>query len=223
MLGKTQEGYNRWSETYDSEGNSQIYMEHDDVVALVDPKDGESILDAACGTGKYTTEFHQAGANVVGIDFSQGMLNIAVRKYPELAFIFTDLSKRLPFGDATFNKLNCAQALKHLPELVIPFAEFARVLKANGKFVFSVTHPDMYWDDYEMVDGPHVDIRTETDLHQHRFCDYFHALETAGFSLDRLVQIPVSTKIKHLLTPESFMKVEGRYQILIIRARKMET
>mgnify|MGYP001204319076 CR=1 FL=1 len=65
-----------------------------------------------------------------------------------------------------------------------------------------------------------VDIRIEADMYQHRFCDYFEALETAGFILERLVQIAVTDKIEHLLTPESYLKVKGRYQVLVIRARK---
>ena len=78
----------------------------------------------------------------------------------------------------------------------------------------------MCWDDYEINDKIHVDIRMEAEMYQHRFCDYFAALEVAGFTLDRLVQIPVSAKIESFLTPEAYVKVKGRYQVLIIRARK---
>ncbi len=218
MPASTQAAYDRWAETYDTERNPQIVMEHDDVVALVDPHSGDSILDAACGTGKYTIEFHMAGADVVGIDFSQAMLDRAVAKYPHLTFKVADLLEPLPFGDSSFDKINCAQALTHLPNLTTPFVEFARVLRSGGSFTFSVTHPDMHWDDYEIDDKIHVDIRVED--HPHRFCDYFEALDRAGLALDRLVQIPVSEKIKDFLTPKSYPKVEGRYQVLAIRARK---
>ena len=39
-----------------------------DVVALLDPKPGERILDLGCGTGKLTAEIAQSGATVSGID-----------------------------------------------------------------------------------------------------------------------------------------------------------
>ena len=220
MMKRTQVAYDRWSETYDAEGNPQILMEHDDVVALVDAHPNESILDAACGSGKYTTEFHKAGAVVVGVDFSQAMLDRAVRKHPQLTFRFADLSEPLPFDDTTFDKVNCAQALKHLSDLPAVFAEIARVLRPGGAFVFSVTHPDMFWDDYEINSKIHIDIRAEADMYQHRFCDYLEALELNGFRLDRLVQIAVSDKIKHLLSPESYQKVKGRNQVLAIRGIK---
>lgn len=220
MTKRTQAAYDRWSQTYDAEGNPQILMEHDDVLALVDAHPDESILDAACGTGKYTSEFHKAGATVIGIDLSQAMLDRAQKKHPKLSLRFADLSERLPFEDAAFDKVNCAQALKHLPDLPVVFAEIARVLRPDGVFVFSVTHPDMFWDDYEINSKILVDIKVEADLYHHRFCDYFHALERTGFKLDRLVQIAVSDKIKHLLTPESYRKVNGRYQVLAVRSRK---
>ena len=220
MPDRTQQAYNRWSYTYDSEGNPQIVMEHDEVLALVDPRRGESILDAACGTGKYTIEFADAGADVVGVDNSQGMLDRAMDKYPQLTFRFADLSERLPFGDASFDKVNCAQALKHLADLSAPLSEFARVLRPSGALVFSVTHPDMLWDDYEIRSRIQVDIRAEADMYQRRFCDYFEALDGAALALDRLVQIAVSERIEHMLTPESYMKVKGRYQVLAIRATK---
>ena len=220
MLNRTQMAYDRWSVTYDTEGNPQILLEHDDVLALVNPRCGESILDAACGSGKYTVEFHNAGADVIGVDNSQGMLDRARHKYPQLTLQFADLSKNLHFGDFSFDKVNCAQALKHLPNLCASFIEIARVMESGGAFIFSVTHPDMIWDDYEINDKIHVDLRAEADMYQHRFCDYFEALEKAGFTLDRLVQIPVLDKIKHLLTPESYLRVKGRYQVLAIRAIK---
>ncbi|MFA5891994.1 MAG: methyltransferase domain-containing protein [Actinomycetota bacterium] len=220
MSNKTRMAYDRWSEKYDAERNPQILMEHDEVVRLVDARPGESILDAACGTGKYTIEFHNAGAAVMGVDFSDGMLAVAARKHPALSFRYADLSLPLPFEAASFDKVNCAQALKHIADLRAVFRDVARVLRPGGAFIFSVTHPDMCWDDYEIDSRADVDLRAEADMHDHRFCDYFEALERNGFDLDRLVQIPVSDKIKHLLTPESFWKVQGRYQVLAIRAKR---
>ena len=78
------------------------------------------------------------------------MLDRALEKHPRLIFRFADLSERLPINGASFDKVNCAQALKHLPNLPASFKEFARVLKSGGAFIFSVTHPDMFWGGYEI-------------------------------------------------------------------------
>lgn len=61
MSDRTRDAYDRWAKTYDAEPNPHIFMEQEDVVALVDPRPGGVILDAACGTGKYAIEFSKAG------------------------------------------------------------------------------------------------------------------------------------------------------------------
>ena len=52
------------------------------VVAAVDPKPGERILDLAAGTGTSSEPFARAGAFVVPTDFSLGMLNVGRERQP---------------------------------------------------------------------------------------------------------------------------------------------
>jgi len=40
---------------------------------------GKRILDVGCGSGRYTVELARRGADVVGVDFSQPMLDLAAR------------------------------------------------------------------------------------------------------------------------------------------------
>jgi hypothetical protein len=86
--------------------------------------------------------------------------------------------------------------------------------------VFSVTHPDMDWDGYEMRDEPEFILSREADIHHHSFTDYNAAINDAGLELDTVVPVPVSERIEHLLTPESYRRVRGRNQVVIFRARK---
>jgi len=39
--------------------------------------DGKSVLDVGCGSGRYSIEFARKGADVVGLDFAQGMIDLA--------------------------------------------------------------------------------------------------------------------------------------------------
>lgn len=57
-----------------------------DVVSLLQPTEGEQILDLGCGTGDLTNEIASAGATVQGIDLSNSMIQQARRKYPDLQF-----------------------------------------------------------------------------------------------------------------------------------------
>lgn len=219
---RTQAAYDLWASQYDADPNPQIQLEFDDVLSLIDPQPNQSILDAACGTGRYARILLQRGANVIGVDFSDQMLAIAREKNPSIRFINADLQKPLDFESGVFDKILCAQALKHLPDLEPVFKEFARVLKTGGHFVFSVTHPDMDWDGYELADQDpnRFKLTQHADIHHHKFSHYFQAIELAGFTVDRIVQIPVSEKIRPLLTPQSYLKVKGRFQILAMRLAK---
>jgi SAM-dependent methyltransferase len=110
----------------------------------------------------------------------------------------------------------------HLPDLRPVLREFARVLGPTGQCIFSVTHPDMDWEGYELLDQDPTRFRLpqHADIFHHKFSHYFEAIEEAGFAIDRLVQLPVSEKIKHLLTDQAFITVKGRYQIMVMRLTK---
>ncbi len=217
---RTQSAYDRWSGNYDHDPNPQTALEQTTVVELVSPSRGDRILDAACGTGRYCGLFRERGAEVVGLDFSQGMLGIARKRFPDIQFHRADLRSPLPFPDGAFSKVNCAQALKHLSDLRPALREFARVVSPGGTVTFSVTHPDMNWDDYELSLSPSFILSAESDIHPHRFCDYFEAVMMAGLKLAEFRQVVVDERIKNYLTVESFGKVKGRYQIAVFHLAK---
>ena len=95
----TDEGYNRWAPIYESNGNPLIAL---DEIALRENFEpvvkGEKILELGCGTGRLSIWLSESGAEVTGIDFSEGMLNIARQKNEnKIEYILHDLSKPLPF------------------------------------------------------------------------------------------------------------------------------
>src|SRR5881409_2944051 len=72
------------------------------------------VLDVGCGTGDLSIAiFEKTVAQVVGIDFCRPMLELAAKKAPQLAFIEGDALK-LPFGDASFDAVAIAFALRNL-------------------------------------------------------------------------------------------------------------
>lgn len=58
-----------------------------DVVSLLQPKQGEVILDLGCGTGDLSNEIAGFGASVVGMDLSESMIQQAQNKYSNLEFL----------------------------------------------------------------------------------------------------------------------------------------
>ncbi|MEZ4651011.1 MAG: methyltransferase domain-containing protein [Candidatus Eisenbacteria bacterium] len=217
-MGRTQTAYDRWAPTYDHDPNPQTTLETNDVLDLL-RVDGESrVLDAACGTGRYVGPILGARARVVGFDLSLGMLARSRDAHPHVSFVQASLGSRLPYPSAGFTHVLCAQALKHVEDLNGAFAELARVLRPGGRLVFSVTHPEMDFSDYELSFAPSFILSREADIHHHTEQDYRDAIASAGLVVDEWRPVLVSTTIAHFLTPGSFERVEGRPQILVASA-----
>lgn len=62
-----------------------------DVIRLLHPKKNERILDIGCGTGDLTNEIFSMGAFVVGVDYSENMIQQAKKKYPKIDFQVKDI------------------------------------------------------------------------------------------------------------------------------------
>lgn len=219
-MNRTLNAYKEWAKTYDTHPNPHTLVEHNDFISLTDPRKKEFILDAACGTGKYTVKLHKAGAKVIGLDFSKEMLEIAKEKIPEVEFVLHNISRKLPFKSSCFDKITCGQTLKHIRNLKPVLREFNRVLKKRGKLIFSVTHPEINFEGFAMRYRPKFKLAGLSNIYHHKFTDYFDAFEYSGFQIDKIKQVPVNTSIKHLLTEKSYKLLKGRYEVVIFRLIK---
>lgn len=137
------EGYDLWSETYDSTPNPVVAMDSRHTIGLLAPNRGELILDAGCGTGRNLRPLLLAETRAVGIDFSHRMLQVSRRRLENAPLALADLEGALPFCSDLFDAVLCALIGEHLNDLRGVFNEFYRVLKRCGRLVFSVYHPRM--------------------------------------------------------------------------------
>lgn len=101
---------------------------------------GSRVLDIGCGPGNSTKILSEIGADIIGIDFSQEMVDIASANYPNLTFKYAD-AESIPEDDDTFDVVIANYVVHHLPDPVKVFSEIARVLKPNGRFAFVVWGP----------------------------------------------------------------------------------
>lgn len=103
-------------------------------------KSNESVLDAGCGTGNFAMALARAGFQVVGIDFSIGMLKQAKAKLTtdlskNLLFEQSDLNTLLNFSDNKFDHLININVLQAITNPKFTLNEFHRVLKPGGTLV----------------------------------------------------------------------------------------
>lgn len=92
------------------------------------------ILDAGSAAGRDSHYFFQKGLRVTGVDLSEGLLKIAVKKYPEIEFVKADFRK-LPFENNYFNGIWAHASLVHMDKLadtIDSLKEFKRILKMDG-------------------------------------------------------------------------------------------
>ena len=105
---------------------------------------GEKILDLGCGYGYYTDYFKSIGGNVIGIDASKAMIDIAKKNYPDCEFEVADITKEIPFEDNSFDIIFCNQVLMDIENVESVFYECSRILKPGGILYYAITHPAFF-------------------------------------------------------------------------------
>ena len=220
MTDRTKAAYGNFARYYDSDDNPLILLEHQPVVKAVTPNPRDHLLEAACGTGRYIKNWLDRGAEVSGFDFSEEMLEIARHKFPELDLIVANLDEHLPYDNESFNVVNCSQALKHISDPGLCLREFCRITAPGGRVVFSVTHPDMTWDDFIMVNQPEFLIGQEADVFHHSFEAYRRAIQTTSLVVGEIRTVKIGSRIRPMLTPRSFEQVCGRPMVAIFILHK---
>lgn len=185
------EGYDRWSEVYNSEINPLIGLEEPVVRQALADVAGLEALDLGCGTGRHTTLLATGGAHVTAVDFSPGMMDVARGKpgAERVRFVVHDMHEPLPFGDAAFDLVISGLVLEHLRGLDGFFREARRVLRPGGRAVFTGMHPAMF---LRGVQARFYDPRTGEKVSPgsvpHGIGDYVMSILRAGLSLTDVVE-----------------------------------
>jgi len=105
------------------------------LVELAGVRPDSRVLDLATGTGAAARIAAEAGASVVGVDISPGMIDAARDRSPaNLRFEVGDVAS-LPFEARSFSATTCGFGLSHFPDVGAALAEADRVLDVGGVFV----------------------------------------------------------------------------------------
>jgi demethylmenaquinone methyltransferase/2-methoxy-6-polyprenyl-1,4-benzoquinol methylase len=104
-------------------------------ISLLCPRRGERILDLCCGTGDLTREIkrQQPFCEVVGADFSLGMLQIAATK--SIPNLVNADALHLPFSDESFEGVSVAYGVRNFEDTKRGLEEIYRALKPNGRLM----------------------------------------------------------------------------------------
>jgi demethylmenaquinone methyltransferase/2-methoxy-6-polyprenyl-1,4-benzoquinol methylase len=102
---------------------------------------GSVALDVATGTGDLAIELASRGADVVGSDFSEGMLSRAREKAPGIRWEQAD-AMALPYDDASFDAATVGFGARNFGDLDRGLREMVRVVRPGGRVVvLEITSP----------------------------------------------------------------------------------
>ena len=115
---------------------------------LIRIEPGATVLDIACGAGRFGRRMAELGAHVVAFDFSERFLQRAgERTPPELTGIeyhlidATDTEQLLGLGAHRFDGAVATMCLMDMATIEPLMSTLPELLKPEGWFVFSIIHP----------------------------------------------------------------------------------
>jgi len=125
---------------------------------LIGDVKGKKVLDLACGEGYNTRILARKKAIVVGVDFSEKLIEIARQKETEerlgIIYHISDVTTMKMLSSNDFDLVACFMALQDIEYYENAISEVARVLKNFGRFIFSIPHP--CFSDYITKDGKEI-------------------------------------------------------------------
>jgi ubiquinone/menaquinone biosynthesis C-methylase UbiE len=145
-----------------------------------------NVLEIACGAGGFSCLIHERfDAKVHGVDISPEAVHAAGIRCEgqglteKVTFSVRDASKSLDFPDESFDAVFCNDSINHLPARESVFQEWWRILKPNGKALFT---------DPIVVTGilSNEEIRVRSSIGYYLFTpkgENEHLLETTGFQI----------------------------------------
>jgi len=115
---------------------------------LLQLQPGEVVLDIACGNGGFSRRMAGLGAEVTAFDFSETFLLRARERTTEhadriqyLHLDATDEEQLLSLGRERFDAAVCTMGIMDMTAISPLMSALSQLLKAGGRFVFSVLHP----------------------------------------------------------------------------------
>jgi demethylmenaquinone methyltransferase/2-methoxy-6-polyprenyl-1,4-benzoquinol methylase len=108
----------------------------------LDLQPGQRVLDLAAGTATSSAALARSGADVVGCDFSLGMLRVGRAQAHEGVELVAGDALRLPFTDASYDAVTMSFGLRNTADIDRTLTELLRVTKPGGRLaICEFSHP----------------------------------------------------------------------------------
>lgn len=153
-------------------------------IELLQPRENDRVLDIGFGGGwsLVTLAKRVPNGRVVGLDHSRDMVAAATQLVRERRLqrgvrLYRGDVLRLPFADASFDRVLTVNTIYYWPDLSAPLREIARVLKPGGRLALAFRSPATLW----------VLTATWDKFRRYEPEEVAEAMRKAGFRLVRVV------------------------------------
>ncbi|AFZ01565.1 class I SAM-dependent methyltransferase [Calothrix sp. PCC 6303] len=133
-LDPVQQEYSRIAHKYDRRWSFYIEATIQATLSRLDIHSGDRILDLGCGTGTLIQNLLKVApeTEIVGLDPSAEMLNVARQKLPAAIDLKVGSATSIPFSSNSFDVLISTSAFHYFPNPDLAIQEMQRVLKPGG-------------------------------------------------------------------------------------------
>jgi len=176
--------YNTWAKQYDTNENRTRDLDKKATIETLSKYEFANVLELGCGTGKNSEWLITKAKFVIGLDFSQEMLNKAKSKInsDNIKFQFADLNKPWEIENNFADLITCSLTLEHIKDLDFIFNQAYQKLKSGGKFFICELHPTRQYTGskakYETENGIE-----ELEVYVHHLSDYLGSAKRDSFKL----------------------------------------
>ena len=177
-----EKAYNIWANQYDTNENRTRDLDKTSTIETLNKYDFESVLELGCGTGKNTKWLLGKAKQIIGLDFSQEMLNKAKEKISDERVIFkrADLTESWKIDNDFADLITCSLTLEHIKNLSHIFNQASLKLKNNGLLFISELHP------FKQYSGSKAKYETENgtkelEVYIHHVSEYIDDAKKNGF------------------------------------------
>lgn len=187
--------YALWAANYPAHAHNPVMRAEERALLglLPDRLDGQSVLDAGCGSGRYMLHaLHRGASHVTGVDLAPAMLERAAAELvPWQGQAVVELRQgqlpQLPLPDAAVDLTMCGLVIGHVRQLAPALAELRRVTRPGGGILISDVHPTGHalgWLRDFKADGRRYAVEHTPHLYSH----WHAACAALGLSIEHVIE-----------------------------------
>ncbi|MBC7866612.1 MAG: class I SAM-dependent methyltransferase [Gloeobacteraceae cyanobacterium ES-bin-316] len=154
-----QEGYNLWAASYNEVANPTRDLELLAKKEILEHIHFSRVLELGCGTGKNTAWLIQRADSVIGVDFSENMLEKARENVSneKVQFVQADINQSWDFLKEPVSLVTCSLVLEHIKNIEPVFEKAFASLAPGGHLYVGELHP------YKQYAGSKARFEKETE------------------------------------------------------------